>query len=213
MQQESLTGRHAVADKIIRSKAEKFVRRSWWARAEDLVQEAWVAVLETKNLDELNDVSFQRMVHCVTSRRMSRRLWQFGAPVSSSKPDKQLRGLRHADFEDAVIRLPEVFTSPVMADEHVMREDAEEEIYVLRSELRRRLCKLRSASSKHITPVTNAAVYVLVEGKPALVAATNFGVELKEVYAEVGRVKKVAAQDNRVKEILTALQERRSELE
>jgi DNA-directed RNA polymerase specialized sigma24 family protein len=189
-----------MAEVVIRRVAWWYARRAWWFDVGELVQEAWVTVLESGAGDMTGDEHFQAYVGRAVSRRLSRFCWAQSSPLSDPKAGPHLAGVFRAPLS-ACAELEE--RDPEM---ELLKREAEMLVPRLRSQLRERISQIYTEEPG---PVMSAVLFVLVDGVKPKEAARKAGSDVRDLYRATECVKRRASRDSTVRSLLADIKERR----
>jgi DNA-directed RNA polymerase specialized sigma24 family protein len=199
--------RQETMQRVVRQVAGYYAKRVWWADKADLEQEAWVHVLEAASWYEGPDAKFAGYIYSAASRNLSRYMRAQSAPVSGR--DKKTEGMHRTEFDDqqAVTETPE----------HIIQNvEAQHQVKSIRVELRWHVEDLyRSEETPRWKPKAaeiDGVMRVLLDGEQPAAAAKVAGIPVRALYSATEWVKKCCVQDATIRDLLTQLHERRSDI-
>ena len=192
-----------VCARVARQVAGRYARRCWWADRTEVEQQAWAFVLEVREQnmplgpDGQPDVNaFGAWAWSAAVRRMSRWLWRQQAITSApDKKVKEMRGQRRMSLDGSpetgsqralgsVEQLALQFSDPRPS----VSEQAERTV-----ELERLVERLRELMGD--TPLTQAAISVVIGGEAPLEVAQRTGLPVRHIHKTGDRLVEHARSD------------------
>lgn len=208
--------RQQVAARVAKRVARWYAARVWWAEPDDLLQEAWVTVLECdRSAPDAMPELWGGYAYRAASMHLSRYCWSLSAPVSAAKPGPELAGVHRAVLpERGVVRpLPGpqraswVLSAGTDPEAELLRREAAMLLPEAEERLRARCEELAMAEGDAV----HAALDVLLCGDRPMEAARFYGLSRPVVYKATELTKAACVSDPEVRRFAAEVLERRAD--
>jgi hypothetical protein len=227
--------RTVLISKVIEEVSGLYCRKVWWADRLELMQEAWSVVLAAldrkpcpEDLQGPYEAWLRGTVARIASRRMAQFLWEVSSPVTGARGGRQFEGLRRATLQrrgnddasdEYTITVDQILEAPMEEgpEARITQAEAEQGVTQAREDLYWRVAELYAGVVvKHGEGarqlLLDAVMSVLCDNIPSGQAASTHGVDVRDIYAETTRIKRLIVEDERARSLLADIREWRGDL-
>lgn len=197
-----------VMGRVAKQVATWYFRRTSSTEYRDLEQEAWQQILIAADYypgDHSDSHRFGGYLYRAASKSMGRYLWQTNSPVSVHQ--KQVPTTA-TEYEDE--RTTGRASTP---ERYLLATEGQAEVPRLREALYARVETLYARHVKKGSEALDGALRVLLENQAPAEAALDSGCSLKDLYRTTERLKARCLADRTVRNILTQIVDRRSDID
>lgn len=205
--------RTAIISKVIEEVSGTYCKKVWWADRLELMQEAWLIVLQALERKPVPDEWLRGTVARIASRRMAQFLWECTSPATGARGGRHFQGVKRA----SELELEHCPTGLPAPDARIVEAEAEHGIEQAREALYWRMKALYADALQRAGQAARGMLFeavlrVLVDGVQSSAAAQEIGVEISDVYAETMRLKRLVVGDQHARELLAEIRDCRGDL-